>query len=94
MYVPSSIRCLSFPPLLLNAAIIFSLFFFSRGQGVFLDIEFFRGIFVEKPSVNFHQLNMQFHVQCIFLVTSFIVYNAGPFFKITATTMFFQNKIL
>ena len=89
---PSFIRCFLVLPLLLSAAIVFSLFFFPRGQGVFWNIEFFRDIFLGKPLVNFHQCCI-FHVQCMFAVTSLIPWNAGHFFKITATTTLHSYKI-
>ena len=92
-YFPSFIYCLLVSPLLLNAANIFCSVLSPPGQGVFWDIEFFRDIFVGKPSVNFYQCFI-FHAQCMFVVTSPIPCNAGHFFKITTTATLLQNKIL
>ena len=80
----SFIRCLLVFPLLLNAAIIFSLFFFHVDSVLFWDIDFFQDIFAGNPSVNFHKFCI-FHVHCMFVVASLIPCNAGYFFKITAT---------
>ena len=90
-YVLSFICYLLVPPLLLNAAMIFSLFFF-HVERVFFGT-FFRDIFVGKPSVNFHRCCI-FHVQYMLVVTPLIPCNAGHFSKITAPTTLLQNKVL